>query len=55
MPDNPALFVVWGVFGLLIGYVMYLFLGGNPLIHMAIGIVAGIAGGAFARANRNRD
>ena len=52
MANNPALIVVWAVLGLLIGGAMYLVLGGNPYIHMAIGIIGGIAGGSYAAKRR---
>ena len=54
MPQNPAMFIVWAVFGLLLGGAMFLALGGNPYIHMGIGVVGGIAGGAFAQYQRNK-
>jgi len=50
--NNPALIVVWAVLGLVIGGVMFLLLGGDPYIHMAIGVIGGIAGGSYAAKRR---
>jgi hypothetical protein len=54
MQANPALFVVWAVFGLIIGAIMYFILGGNPYIHLVIGVIAGIFGGAYGMKMKNR-
>jgi len=51
---TPALYLVWAVFGLIIGAGMFFVLGGNLYIHLAIGVVAGIFGGAFGMKNRNK-
>jgi len=55
MPDNPVLFAIWGLAGLALGFAMYLFLGGNPLVHMGVGAIAAIAAGAIARSQREKD
>ncbi|WP_156892466.1 hypothetical protein [Salaquimonas pukyongi] len=52
MANNPALVVVWAVLGLLIGGAMYFVLGGNPYIHMMIGVAGGIVGGSYAAKRR---